>query len=136
MPDIGMVEKQFQVCPESPNCASSMANLKDKTHYIEPIRYTGSREKAMNKLRNALNTFDRQKLIKADLAYWHYEFRTAILRFRDNVEFYFPERQKVIHMRSASEMGYSDMGANRKRLESIREAFHQAPDTDPEAADL
>ena len=48
---------------------------------------------------------------------------SATFRFVDNVEFYFPPREKVIHMRSAAEMGYSDMGVNRQRLESIRETF-------------
>jgi len=42
--------------------------------------------------------------------------------FVDDVEFFFPDTA-VIHMRSASRVGYSDFGANRKRLEKIRQRF-------------
>ena len=43
--------------------------------------------------------------------------------FVDDVEFFVDAQQKVIHFRSASRVGYSDLGANRKRMETIRRAF-------------
>ena len=120
-----MIGKSFKICPDSPNCVSSMANPKDAIHFIEPLSYTGSRKAAQEQLLSALeaSTEETHKLLKAERAYWHYEFRTPWLKLRDNVEFFFPEKQKVIHMRSASEVGYSDMGTNRKRLEKLRKAF-------------
>ncbi len=55
--------------------------------------------------------------------YIRVEFTSLIFRFVDDVEFYFPtaENEKmIIHIRSASRIGYSDFGANRKRIEQIR----------------
>jgi uncharacterized protein (DUF1499 family) len=46
-----------------------------------------------------------------------------IFRFVDDVEFYIDERANLIHFRSASRLGYSDMGVNRKRMETIRASF-------------
>jgi uncharacterized protein (DUF1499 family) len=52
------------------------------------------------------------------------EFRTS-LGFVDDVEFYVDGSQKVIHLRSASRVGYWDLGVNRKRMESIRTEFER-----------
>ena len=59
------------------------------------------------------------KIIKKDSNYLHVEFKTKIMGFVDDVEFYFPE-EKLIQIRSASRIGRSDFGVNRKRMESIR----------------
>jgi hypothetical protein len=54
--------------------------------------------------------------------YLHVEFKSKLMGFVDDVEFYFPD-SAVIHMRSASRVGYSDFGVNRRRLEKIRKRF-------------
>ena len=56
----------------------------------------------------------------------HIEFTSKIFRFVDDVEFYFDE-PGVIHFRSASRIGHSDMGVNRDRMEEIEHLFIQAP---------
>jgi uncharacterized protein (DUF1499 family) len=53
------------------------------------------------------------------------EFRSAILRFVDDVEFLFDERTKRLHFRSASRLGYSDLGVNRKRMEELGREFER-----------
>lgn len=55
--------------------------------------------------------------------YLRMTFQTPWLRFTDDVEFYFSAKERLIHMRSASRVGHSDLGTNRKRLEAIRQAF-------------
>ena len=134
--NLGMVGKQFHTCPQKPNCVSTMANPKDDVHFIAPLPYTGSREDAQAQLEKVLQTLPRQKQIKKQADYWHYEFRSAMMQFVDNVEFYFPEREKVIHMRSAAELGYSDQNVNRKRLTAIQEAFFKVHGTSPSAEGL
>lgn len=134
--NLGMVGKQFQICPQKPNCVSTMANPKDDVHFMAPLAYTGSREEAQAQLEKVLQALPRQKLIKKQTDYWHYEFRSALMQFIDNVEFYFPEREKVIHMRSASELGYSDLQVNRKRLTAIQAAFLKVTGTSPPAGGL
>jgi len=52
----------------------------------------------------------------------HVEFTSKIFRFVDDVEFYF-NAPGIIHFRSASRIGHSDMGVNRHRMEEIRHLF-------------
>jgi len=51
------------------------------------------------------------------------EATSCLFRFVDDVDLVVDEAAGVIHMRSASRTGYSDLGANRKRLEAIRRAY-------------
>jgi uncharacterized protein (DUF1499 family) len=55
-----------------------------------------------------------------------------MMGFVDDVEFFFPD-SAVIHMRSASRVGYSDFGVNRKRLEKIRQLFQKRQAKDGKA---
>ncbi len=51
------------------------------------------------------------------------EFHTLL--FVDDGEFLLAAEQGLIQVRSASRMGYSDLGKNRRRLEEIRQQFNQ-----------
>jgi len=108
-------------CPSSPNCVSSLAE--DHKHFIEPLRYSGSRDEARQCLSGILDKLARVKVTLAETDYIHAEFRSLIFRFVDDVEFSLPEEGNIIHIKSASRIGYSDLGANRKRVEQIRSVF-------------
>ena len=56
----------------------------------------------------------------------HVEFTSWLLRFVDDVDAVIDPDAGVIHVRSASRVGYSDLGVNRKRVEAIRSAFASA----------
>lgn len=62
----------------------------------------------------------RTRLIEEDDSYLHLEVTSRLLRFVDDVEFVFEEEGKTIHFRSASRVGYGDLGVNRRRMEEIR----------------
>ena len=49
-----------------------------------------------------------------------FEFTSSLMKYVDDVEIYFTGADGLAHVRSASRLGYSDMGANRKRIEMIR----------------
>lgn len=51
------------------------------------------------------------------------EFRTFLFRFVDDVVFELDDVKKTIEFRSASRVGRSDLGVNRKRMETIRALF-------------
>jgi uncharacterized protein (DUF1499 family) len=55
--------------------------------------------------------------------YVHAEFRSALFRFVDDVEFLLPVDGSLIQVKSASRLGYSDMGVNRERVERLRVLF-------------
>ena len=46
--------------------------------------------------------------------------------FIDDVEFFVNKDKGVIDVRSASRLGESDLGVNRERIESIRQALEQS----------
>ena len=108
----------------SPNCVSSMADNADSEHYIEPFSYTGlSRKEAIEKMAEILEQEERCRIIRVDENYIHAEFRSKLFRFVDDAEFYFPQDEQVVQVKSASRLGYSDLGVNRKRIEHLREVF-------------
>jgi uncharacterized protein (DUF1499 family) len=63
-------------------------------------------------------------IISADSNYLHAEFTSRIMRYVDDVEFLYDRTAGVTHVRSASRLGYSDLGANRKRIESLRKELN------------
>jgi uncharacterized protein (DUF1499 family) len=68
----------------------------------------------------------RLKIVTESGDYLHAEATSLIFRFVDDVEFFVDREAKVIHFRSASRVGHSDLGVNRARMENIREAFQAA----------
>lgn len=127
MPDLGIKNGKLVPCPKTPNCVNSQAV--DEKRYIRPIDYTGTQQEARSRLLQLLASEDQAKILTARENFIRAEFTSAFFGFVDDVEFYFPEKQtgeKIIHVRSASRVGYSDLGANQKRIERIQSKFKQA----------
>lgn len=118
-------QKRFAPCPDSPNCVSTQAPTADKGHAIAPIAYTGALSEAHQRLLAIINAMPDTTLMTVEPDYIHVEFRSRLLRFVDDVEFYFDDTAHLIHFRSASRLGRGDLGVNRKRMEEIRRRFGQ-----------
>lgn len=117
--DGGLVSlRTLAPCPSSPNCVSTKAQ--DEGHAIAPFRYRKTRAEAKDALKDIVRSLPRTRLVEEDETYLHYEFTSLILRFVDDVEFLFDDETKTIHFRSASRIGHSDFGVNRKRMEHLR----------------
>ncbi len=110
-------------CPSSPNCVSSDAN--DAAHRIEPIAVGGDPRATWQALVELINTDPSYTVVERTDDRLRAEARTRWLRFVDDVEFQLRAEQGEIAMRSASRLGYSDLGANRRRLEAVRRALAQ-----------
>jgi uncharacterized protein (DUF1499 family) len=121
--NVGVKEGVLAPCPGSPNCVSSQAPVSDKEHYIAPIKYAGTLADAKKKLVKVIESMKRARIVtdKGDFIYAQYT--SALFRFVDDVEFYFNDAEKIIQVRSASRLGYGDMGVNRRRVEEIRRRF-------------
>jgi uncharacterized protein (DUF1499 family) len=91
-------------------------------HSISPFRYQGEKEAAFTGLKKVLLSFKRMTIVAENDNYLHVECKSSVMGFVDDLEFYFP-KEKVIHLRSASRLGYSDFGVNQKRVEQLRERF-------------
>ena len=112
--NLGVTNGRFAPCKRSPNCVSSQADPADKEHYIAPLAYLGS----IAQLRRALETLPLATVLREEANYLYAEFRTPILRFVDDVEFF--KDGEVLHVRSASRLGRRDFNANRNRVEQLR----------------
>lgn len=120
--NIGIREgQQLAPCPNSPNCVSSQSHI--SKHRVEPFVYSSSKEESFKKLKEILQNNNRITIISESENYIYAECKTAFFKFIDDLEFYFDDENKLIHIRSASRIGYSDLGVNRRRVEDIRKKF-------------
>jgi uncharacterized protein (DUF1499 family) len=122
--NLGVKDGKFAPCPASTNCVSSQST--DKEHAVAPLYYTTSVPQAMGDLKKIILGMKRARIVDEGDYYIRAEFTSALWRFVDDVEFYFDEGAKVIHVRSASRVGKSDFGVNRKRVEEIRALWASA----------
>jgi uncharacterized protein (DUF1499 family) len=121
--NIGVKDGKLAACPSSPNCVSSQAPSSDKEHRIEPISFTSTAEAAMAKLKSLVQDMERTEIITETGDYLYAEFTSALMGYVDDVEFYLDSSANIIHVRSASRLGKSDLGVNRQRIEEIRLKF-------------
>ncbi|HYW04659.1 MAG TPA: DUF1499 domain-containing protein [Gammaproteobacteria bacterium] len=112
-------------CPDSPNCVSSQAE--DRLHRVAPLSFTGDPDAAMDALRRVLEALPRVEVVASGPESLRAVFTTRLLRFRDDLEFALDRDAGVIHVRSASRVGYSDLGTNRRRVERLRRLFARQP---------
>lgn len=118
---LGVDNGHLSVCPASDNCVVSQNA--DPKHAIKPIPYHVDRDAAREILLKVLTVVPRTEVVEQTDNYIHATSKSRIFKFVDDVEFYFPPNESVIHIRSASRVGDSDFGVNRRRLEQIRFAL-------------
>lgn len=119
--NLGIVNGYLTVCPGTPNCVSTEAE--DNRHAMAPLSFEGAPVEAFERLRSTIDAQRGTRLITARPDYLHYEFSTPVMGFIDDVEFRLDPESRTIHFRSASRLGRSDLGTNRKRMEHIRKAY-------------
>ncbi|MCL6750661.1 DUF1499 domain-containing protein [Nostoc sp. CCCryo 231-06] len=119
---LGVDNGHLNSCPASDNCVVSQDA--DPKHTIDPIAYHIDRDAARKSLLKTLTVVPRTEVIEQTDNYIHALSKSRIFKFIDDVEFYFPPNESVIHVRSAARVGESDLGVNRRRLEQIRLALH------------
>ena len=121
--NLGERDGLLTACPASPNCVSSQA---DDKHRIAPLAFGGDPDAAFARLKLVLGKRADTAIIDERAGYLRVELRTHL--FVDDGEFLLDRTHSVIHVRSASRLGYSDLGKNRSRMEEIRREFsHSEP---------
>lgn len=115
---LGVRDGRLAPCPDSPNCVSSFET--GETHGIAPLR--GGLEQVERVLLGMRGT----NIVRSEAGYLYAEFTSRIMGFVDDVEFLFDPDAGVTHVRSASRLGHSDLGANRRRVERIRAALRES----------
>jgi uncharacterized protein (DUF1499 family) len=115
--NLGVTNGRLAPCRRTPNCVSSQADPSDAEHYIAPLRGT------MEGVRKAVESLPRATIISEKQNYLYAEFRSKLLGFVDDVEFF--HDGSVIQVRSASRLGRRDFAVNRRRIERLRAMITQ-----------
>ena len=115
---IGLVDERLKSCPSSPNCVCS-----DDTatgHTIEPLRLSVDPAEAWSAAVKAVRTAARTRIVTDSGNYLHAEYASGFFGFVDDLELHLRPAEQIIAVRSASRLGYSDFGVNRRRIEILR----------------
>jgi uncharacterized protein (DUF1499 family) len=118
----GNKDDMLAPCPKSPNCVSSEDNAGSAR--IEPLAFAGPPEAAWECLKRAIQGIGGAIEFESDGYIWAV-FKTTVFRFIDDMEFRIDPKNPVVHLRSASRIGYYDFGANRRRTAALRQRFLQ-----------
>ena len=110
--DIGVRDGRLIACPESPNCVSSYESSEE--HSIAAL------DGNLSQIQQILVAMDGANIVKQSSNYLYAEFTSSLMGYVDDVEFLYDAANNTTQVRSASRVGYSDMGANRNRVEAIR----------------
>lgn len=136
--DLGVHNNRLKTPSISPNSVSSQAHLypehpQAKYAAIEsfPV-YNNNPEQSLLRLGGLLNAMPGIKVIRQDQHYLHAECESKNFRFVDDFEMFYDRQNDVIHVRSASRLGRSDLGVNRKRVEDLRSAYLSTIANNPE----
>jgi uncharacterized protein (DUF1499 family) len=119
---LGMTDGKLAPCPRRPNCVSSEDDAGSAR--IEPLAFTGTPEAARECLKRAIQGIGGTIELESDGYIWAV-FKTTVFRFIDDMEFRIDPRNRVVHFRSASRIGYYDLGVNRRRAAALRQSFMQ-----------
>jgi uncharacterized protein (DUF1499 family) len=123
-PNLGLKSGQLRACPSTSNCVSSQAP--DADHQVAPITVGTDPAQTFADLSKTVAAFPGAAIVTTEDNYLYAEFTSSIMGFVDDVEFYLDPAAGVIQARSASRIGESDFGTNRRRIESIRLALEKA----------
>lgn len=115
----GLSNSQLAPCPEKPNCVSSESSPSD-SHAVAALPITAAMgEEPLLKIKEVIELLGGN-VHYSDKQYMASTFTSDLFGFVDDVEFRIDQGSGLLHVRSSSRVGYSDMGENRKRVEQIR----------------
>lgn len=117
----GLVDGRLKPCPDAPNCVCSEYK---GVHAFPPLQPGTSADGGMSALRQAIEASGGRLRHSTPLYLWA-SYTTPIFRVIDDVEARLDPATGMLHLRSASRVGYYDFGANRKRLQEIATLFYQ-----------
>ena len=130
--DLGVRDGKLKPPSNTDNSVTSQAALYPEHPHrvhsdIAPLPLRGDGPATIAKINAVVGAMDGAKIVKSDPDYLYAQFTTRLLKFVDDVEFWYDPTARVIQVRSASRVGKGDMGVNRKRIEAVRAALAVAP---------
>ena len=126
--DLGVRDGKLKPPSMTENSVTSQAALypdhpQGKYADIAPLRLKGDGPATLAKIKAVVESMDGAKAVKSEPGYLYAQFTTKLMKYVDDVEFWFDPAANVIQVRSASRVGRGDLGVNRKRIEAVRSAL-------------
>ena len=127
--NLGIKAERFKQPSFSPNSVSSQADLYSdhpQLQYarIEPLPLKdGNLATSMTKLADVLRSLPSTAIVETKPDYIYAQSQTRLLKFVDDVEFWFNPAKGAIDVRSSSRLGRKDFGVNRQRIDLVRQKY-------------
>ena len=126
--NLGVRDGRLKPPSKTPNSVTSQAALwpghpQQAYATIAPLALRGDGPATMARIETLMKTWPGAEVIKRSDDYLHVAFTTRLMKYTDDVEFWFDPTAGVVQVRSASRLGKGDLGANRARVEAIRAAL-------------
>ncbi len=126
--DLGVRDGKLKPPSMTENSVTSQAALypdhpQRKYADIAPLALEGDGPATLAKIKAIVDSMDGAKVIKSEPGYLYAQFTSKLMKFVDDVEFWFDPAANAIQVRSASRVGRGDLGVNRKRIEAVRSAL-------------
>jgi len=130
--DLGVRDGRLKAPSATENSVSSQAALypdHPQRDYaaIAPLPVRGDGPATMARIRTIVQGMDGARVITSEPGYLYAQYTTPLLKFVDDVEFWYDPANDVIQFRSASRLGRKDMGVNRRRMEAVRAVLATSP---------
>jgi uncharacterized protein (DUF1499 family) len=129
--DLGVQEGRLKPPSKTPNSVSSQASLypdHPQRSYAEiaPLPGSGDPEAALDRIASIVEAMDGARIVRKEPGYLYAQFTSRLMKYVDDAEFWLDPAAGVIQVRSASRLGSSDLGVNRKRIEFIRQKLQNS----------
>jgi uncharacterized protein (DUF1499 family) len=123
--DLGVRDGKLKGPSKTPNCVTSQADLwpghaLQSYARIAPLALQGDGAATLARLKTIISAMPGAQVMSADGDYLYAQFTTPLMKYTDDVEFWFDRANTVVQVRSASRLGQKDFAANRSRIEAIR----------------
>ena len=115
----GLVGGMLSKCSKKPNCVCSEIK-RDDSHFIKPLISSDNIVLLISIIQEMGG-----ELINEKDNYFAFQFASKIFGFVDDFEVRYEKDKNIIHFRSASRVGRSDLGVNRNRVELVKKIYQQ-----------
>lgn len=117
---LGLASDRLRLCPETPNCVNS--EEKGNGASTRPLAFEGPSASAWQVAKRTVEELGGTVKVDEGDYLWA-TFSSRVFRFVDDLELRLDLQERLIHVRSAARVGYSDLGVNRKRVDELRAGF-------------
>jgi uncharacterized protein (DUF1499 family) len=124
MPEnLGINNGKLAKLSNKPNAVSSQTDDRDKR--VDALKLKGNLENSKKEIYKTIENYGNATIVRNEKNYLYVVFTTGKMKYHDDVEFYFDESEELIHFRSSSRVGYSDLGLNRERYKKLKEFYYK-----------